>query len=199
MNALRNFPIDVLLLIVARVTLVALIGRLLMAALSRASASTRYLIAVTTFCSMLAIPLISAAGLQWRLALLPPNPKSAPAITTAETIELQSDAGVNVTAHPIVSAAPAAEDSLPGRIRAAWRGWLLVAILAVAAALVARMLIGIAAISWIGEAGEGLTSGCRWSVIGCRLSVSSGPTTDNRQLTTRIPQPATSAKLLPVQ
>ncbi|MEK6373501.1 MAG: M56 family metallopeptidase [Acidobacteriota bacterium] len=123
-----------LLLIVARVTVVALIGRLLLAAMTRAAASTRYLVAVTTFCSMLAVALISAGGPQWPLALLPPNPKSAPAITTAEAIEPESDGSLTVVANPIAPAAPAAED------------WLLPAVLAVAAVFIARIAFGVIAI-----------------------------------------------------
>jgi beta-lactamase regulating signal transducer with metallopeptidase domain/Flp pilus assembly protein TadD len=134
-----------LLLIVARVTVVALIGRLLLAAMTRAAASTRYLVAVTTFCSMLAVALISAAGPQWRLALLPPNPKSAPAITTAEAIEPENDGSLTVAANPIAPAAPAAEESL----LSSWRGWLMPAILAIAAIFVARMIFGVVAIRWI--------------------------------------------------
>jgi beta-lactamase regulating signal transducer with metallopeptidase domain/tetratricopeptide (TPR) repeat protein len=133
-----------LLLIVARVTVVALIGRLLLAAMTRAAASTRYLVSVTTFCSMLAVALLSG-GPQWRLALLPPNTKSAPAITTAEAIEPESDSRLTVVGNPIAPAAPAAEESL----LAAWRGWLLPAILAVAAIFVARMAFGVIAIRWI--------------------------------------------------
>lgn len=134
-----------LLLIVARVTVVALIGRLLLAAMTRSAASTRYLVAVTTFCSMLAVALISAAGPQWRLALLPPNPKSAPAITTADAIEPESDGSLTVVANRIAPAAPAAEESL----LSAWRGWLVPAILAIAAIFVARMVFGVIAIRWI--------------------------------------------------
>jgi len=134
-----------LLLIVARVTVVALIGRLLLAAMARAAASTRYLVAVTTFCSMLAVALLSAAGPQWRLALLPPNPKSAPAITTAEAIEPESGGLLTVVANPIAPAAPAAEESL----LPAWRGWLVPAVLAIAAIFVARMVFGVVAIRWI--------------------------------------------------
>lgn len=134
-----------LLLIVARVTVVALIGRLLLAAMTRAAASTRYLVAVTTFCSMLAVALLSAAGPQWRLALLPPNPKSAPAITTADAIEPEGDGSLTAAANPITPAAPAAEESW----LAAWRGWLVPAILAIAAIFVARMVFGVVAIRWI--------------------------------------------------
>ncbi|MDQ6801908.1 MAG: hypothetical protein M3041_13835 [Acidobacteriota bacterium] len=60
-----------LLFLLLKVTLVALIGRLAIAAMPRASASTRYLMAVTTLCSMLLIPVIGASGFEWRLSVLP--------------------------------------------------------------------------------------------------------------------------------
>src|SRR5436190_21960479 len=111
--------LDTLLLILARVTVVALIGRLLMAAMSRAAASTRYLVAVTTFCSMLAVPLISAAGLQWRLALLPPPKNAAAELAKIDAAEPGAGAGL------AAQAAPDAGGSLDG-----WREWLLPALLA---------------------------------------------------------------------
>src|SRR5205823_14461535 len=129
---------DTLLLILARVTVVALIGRLLMAALSRAAASTRYLIAVTTFCSMLAIPLISAAGPQWRLAWLPAQKTAAKELAKLDATEPAGGADV-------ITASPTATTNTLG----AWRAWLLPAVLAVAAIFVARMLVGIVVIRWI--------------------------------------------------
>src|SRR5438128_9753318 len=92
--------LDTLLLILARVTVVALIGRLLVAAMSRAAASTRYLIAVTTFCSMLAIPLISAAGPQWRLAWLPAQKTAANELAKVEPTEPAGGADVITTSAP---------------------------------------------------------------------------------------------------
>ena len=86
--------LDMLLLILLRVTVVALIGRLLLAAMKRAAASTRYLVAVTTFASMLAVPLISMAGPQWRLALLPAaQPASADAEKSGKGFEKDGAAG----------------------------------------------------------------------------------------------------------
>src|SRR6266850_2378248 len=131
-------PLDTLLLILARVTVVALIGRLLMAAMSRAAAATRYLIAVTTFCSMLAIPLISAAGPQWRLAWLPAQTTAAKELAKIDATEPAGGADA------IATSTPASTSSL-----GAWRAWLLPALLSVAAVFVARMLVGIIAIRWI--------------------------------------------------
>src|SRR5262245_29110675 len=129
--------LDTLLLILARVTVVALIGRLLMAALARAAASTRYLIAVTTFCSMLAIPLISAAGWQWRLAWLPAPPAKTSELAKIDAIE------------PPAAAKTIVQPTTAARALDAWRAWLLPALLAVAALFVARMLAGVVAIRWI--------------------------------------------------
>jgi beta-lactamase regulating signal transducer with metallopeptidase domain len=138
METLRAVPVDALLLILARVTAVALIGRLMLAAMTRAAASTRYLVAVTTFCSMLAVPLISAAGLQWRLAWLP-----APKVATAERAKVEMvDAPGSASLN--LRAASAGISSPDG-----WRGWILPAVLAVAVLFAARMLFGIIAIRWI--------------------------------------------------
>ena len=46
----------------------------------RASASTRYLIAVTTLSSMLLVPVIGASGFEWRLSVLPAHPKKDVAV-----------------------------------------------------------------------------------------------------------------------
>jgi beta-lactamase regulating signal transducer with metallopeptidase domain len=132
-----------LLLILARVTVVALIGRLLMMAMARAAASARYLVAVITFCSMLAVPLLSAAGVQWRIALLPPPPSERSELAKIDPPEPPGGAAL------VASVARAAEGA------GAWQGWLAEAILAVAAIFVARMLFGILAIRWItGKARE---------------------------------------------
>src|SRR5437016_4163124 len=130
--------IGTLLLILARVTVVALIGRLLMAAMARAAASTRYLIAVTTFCSMLAVPLISAAGLQWRIAVLPPAQSATKELAKLDSTEPPGGADLATRSAPVNASA-----------LDAWRRWLFPALIAVAAIFVARMLFGIVAIRWI--------------------------------------------------
>src|ERR1700730_4275048 len=85
-----------LLPLLLKVTLVAVIGRLAIAAMPRASASKRYLIAVTTLCSMLLIPVIGASGFEWRLSVLPAHPQKAVAIAT-EMEEPQPAEGVAQT------------------------------------------------------------------------------------------------------
>ena len=73
-----------LLPMLLKVTLVAVIGRLAIAAMPRASASKRYLIAVTTLCSMLLIPVIGASGFEWRLSVLPARPQETVATEMKE-------------------------------------------------------------------------------------------------------------------
>ena len=126
-----------------------------MAAMARAAASTRYLIAVTTFCSMLAVPLISAAGLQWRIALLPPAQSATKELAKLDSTEPPGGADLATRSAPVnVSALDA------------WRRWLFPALIAVAAIFVARMLFGIVAIRWITRRGlawsEANTSRITW-------------------------------------
>jgi beta-lactamase regulating signal transducer with metallopeptidase domain len=130
--------LETLVLLLARVTVIAAIGRVLLAALARAAASTRYLVAVTTFCSMLAVPLISAAGLQWRLALLPPQADAARAAATKVDAP-EAPGGADLIAQSAAARGIAID----------WRRWLVPALLAVAALFVARMLFGMIAIRWI--------------------------------------------------
>ena len=130
-----------LLLLLLKVTLVALIGRLAIAAMPRASASTRYLIAVTTLCSMLLIPVIGASGFEWRLPVLPAHPQK---IVTVEAGEPSAE-GVP----QIVLSAP---HSMDMSVRATpWRSGAgaLTAVFFVTALLLGRMLFGMAAVMWI--------------------------------------------------
>ncbi|HEY8180610.1 MAG TPA: M56 family metallopeptidase, partial [Thermoanaerobaculia bacterium] len=137
-----------LLPLLLKVTLVALVGRLAIAAMPRASASTRYLIAVTTLCSMLLIPVIGASGFEWRLSVLPAHPEKTLSVETEE---------------PQPPAAGVAPAILPARADQSVRAtlsnevWALMAILIVGALLIGRMLFGIAAVVWITQRANEVT------------------------------------------
>jgi beta-lactamase regulating signal transducer with metallopeptidase domain/tetratricopeptide (TPR) repeat protein len=139
-----------LLLLLLKVTLVALIGRLAIAAMPRASASTRYLIAVTTLCSMQLIPVIGASGFEWRLSVLPAHPEKTLSVETEEP--QPATEGVAQT----LLSAPASTDK---SVRATLSNevWALMAILIVGALLIGRMLFGIAAVVWITRRADEVT------------------------------------------
>ena len=130
-----------LLPLLLKVTLVALIGRLAIAAMPRASASTRYLIAVTTLCSMLLIPVIGASGFEWRLSVLPAHTQKSVATVIAEP---HASEGV---AQTLLSAPPSTDRSV--RATLSNETWALMAVFIVAALLVGRMIFGAAAVVWI--------------------------------------------------
>jgi beta-lactamase regulating signal transducer with metallopeptidase domain/tetratricopeptide (TPR) repeat protein len=137
--------LTVLLVLLAKVTLIAVIGRLVMLAVPRASASTRYLIAVTTFLSMLAVPVVSATGLQWHLSVLPAErlaspPREASAVVDVVDVE-PAETGASTPVSAFEAPAPTIRDT--------WRGWLVLATLLVGAALIGRMAFGVLAIAWI--------------------------------------------------
>jgi beta-lactamase regulating signal transducer with metallopeptidase domain/Flp pilus assembly protein TadD len=138
--------IEWLLPLVLKVTLIASIGRLLIAALPRASASTRYLVAVTTFCSMLAVPLIALSGVEWNVALLPPSSGGQASSPVQETFTGSTPILeiAQVLPRPITRTITVIE-----AIRDSWRGWLLLLAAAVAGGFLVRMLFGMIAIATV--------------------------------------------------
>jgi beta-lactamase regulating signal transducer with metallopeptidase domain/Flp pilus assembly protein TadD len=140
-----------LLPMLLKVTLVAVIGRLAIAAMPRASASKRYLIAVTTLCSMLLIPVIGASGFEWRLSVLPPHPQKSVAIAT----EMEEPQPANGVAQTLLSAPQSTDKSV--RATLSNKAWVLMATLVVAALLVGRMLFGALAVVWITQRANAVT------------------------------------------
>ena len=131
-----------LLPVLLKVTLVAVIGRLAIAAMPRASASTRYLIAVTTLCSMLMIPVIGASGFEWRLPVLPAH--------TQKVVAVEADDSPTEGVAQTLSSAPERTDrSVRATPPLTNEAWAVIAAFAVAALFIARMLFGISAVIWI--------------------------------------------------
>src|ERR1051325_848382 len=71
----RSGAFELLLPLLLKATLIALIGRLVIAAVPRASAATRYLVALTTLAALLLLPVMTIALPSWRLAILPADAK----------------------------------------------------------------------------------------------------------------------------
>src|SRR6185295_3580050 len=148
-----------------KVTVIALIGRLIVAALPKASAATRYLITLTTFGSMLALPLFSLAGIEWRLSVLPQSASAASVTTTTTKVAYSEKTALEETTN-IDESVGQPSNAAPGAIsrtranntprEASWTSWLpsisvwsLLLTIVIAAAFGVRMLIGIAGIVWI--------------------------------------------------
>lgn len=161
----RSGAFEVLLPLILKATLIALIGRLLIAALPRASAATRYLVAVTSLAAVLLLPLMTFALPAWRVAILPPDPTVIPsevegpggAISVAPAPTLTQElAGAPrvVRAAAIVADSGARAASFLAMLRDNWRGWLLLAVIAVGILFFVRIVIGVAGIWWVTRRGR---------------------------------------------
>src|ERR1051325_8347744 len=154
----RSGAVELLLPLLLKATLIALIGRLVIAAVPRASAATRYLVALTTLAALLLLTVMTIALPSWRLAILPadakqnvegpaarPAPSALPA--TAPTLaaqpslaqELSPEAPRVLRAAAVVADSGAQVATFLGALRASWRGWLLLAVLAIGTAMLARL------------------------------------------------------------
>jgi beta-lactamase regulating signal transducer with metallopeptidase domain/Tfp pilus assembly protein PilF len=126
-------------LLLAKVTLIAAIGRLIIAASPRAAAATRHLIAVATFAAMLLVPIVAASGMRWNWSVLPAREfkaaermEPAAAATSSTTVDV-------VAPRPIAAAAP---NITP-------RSVIIFVFLAVTATMLARLLFGMIAVTAI--------------------------------------------------
>lgn len=166
----RSGAFEVLLPLLLKATLIALIGRLVIAALPRASAATRYLVAVTALAGVLLLPLMTFSLPVWRLAILPADaaqeqPTFKPARTDwkvgpapeepslTQQTELAGAPKV-VRAAAMVADGGARAASILATLRATWRGWLLLAVIAVGVVFLGRIAVGIAGIWWVTRNGR---------------------------------------------
>ncbi|HEV7922895.1 MAG TPA: M56 family metallopeptidase [Thermoanaerobaculia bacterium] len=169
----RSGAFELLLPLLLKATLIALVGRLVIAAVPRASAATRYLVALTTLAALLLLPVMTMALPSWRLAILPteakqtvgpalqPAPSSAPAAPSLAgppslANELSSDAPKVLRAAAVVADSGARVATFLGALRASWRGWFLIAVLAIAFAMLGRLAVGIGGIWWVTRRGTEL-------------------------------------------
>src|SRR4051812_3192933 len=126
-----------------KVTLIACIGRLLIAALPRATAAVRFGIAMMTLAGAMVLPLVMATPARIALPVLGGG-KTSPAVRVDEHSRGPvsfSDIEVVARALPAPVAQPLA---LSQRIVATWRGWLLLIYAGIAVIASARLLLGIA-------------------------------------------------------
>jgi beta-lactamase regulating signal transducer with metallopeptidase domain/tetratricopeptide (TPR) repeat protein len=147
---------DAAALMLAKTTLIALIARLLIAALPRASAATRYVITVAALIAIVLLPAASLVLPVWDVPVLPSTPPAPRAIaspmqivTVDQAAQLPPVLRVAATVVTATSRIAATVDA----IRASWRGWLLLAIGLVALGLLLRIGIGILGIAWVTRRG----------------------------------------------
>lgn len=166
----RSGALELLLPLLLKATLIALIGRLLILAVPRASAATRYLVALSTLAALLLLPILTIALPTWRLAILPAKgveeavvapvaqrtvaPKLAAEPSLAQ--ELPVEAPKVLKAAAVVADSGARAATILSALRSSWRGWFLLGMLAVAVAMLARLGVGVAGIWWVTKRGTAL-------------------------------------------
>ncbi|HKO57068.1 MAG TPA: M56 family metallopeptidase, partial [Thermoanaerobaculia bacterium] len=166
----RSGAFELLLPLLLKATLIALIGRLVIIAVPRASAATRYLVSLTTLAALLLLPILTIALPSWRLAILPADEHVGPAlqpapapVVTAELAPqpslakaLPSEAPKVLRAAAVVADSGARAASILAALRASWRGWFVIGVIAIGLALLARLAVGIAGIWWVTRRGSEL-------------------------------------------
>jgi hypothetical protein len=126
-----------LLLLLAKATLILLIARLLLAAMPRASAATKHLVATATLVAVAAMPLVSVVVPAWELPVVTeaaaatpaPEAGAAPQVTQRGTIGV-TDAEETVPAVQSLAKAivPSPVQRATALINSTWKGMLIQAV-----------------------------------------------------------------------
>jgi beta-lactamase regulating signal transducer with metallopeptidase domain len=159
-----------LLLLVLKVTLILAIARLLLAAMPRASAATRHLVATAALIAIIALPLLSVVVPSWHLAS--PEPASPQAQLKERLLSGDDSATTSVDENrpevTVGSAISVARTFVPDEpltalerainvTRSTWKGMIVVAIGVVASLLFLQMLLGMLGVWHVAHHAEALT------------------------------------------
>ena len=132
-------------IVIVKATLILLIARLLLAAVSRASAATKHAIATVALCSIAALPLLTPVIPAWNLAVLGIPEMAPPAQNDAILDGVAGGVSADAFADSTVLI-DAARPSLGERIvnvgRGTWKGLLVLAVLAGALLMLGQMALG---------------------------------------------------------
>ncbi|HJQ39059.1 MAG TPA: M56 family metallopeptidase [Thermoanaerobaculia bacterium] len=173
-----------LLLVLAKVTLILAIARLLLAALPRASAATRHLIATAALVGVAAVPVLTLAIPAWNVVVNMPaqaagpisptspiSPISPPTNTTNRTNTTNKTIGVAEeppsrigSALNLAKATGVVKDEQYTAVsramnltRATWKGLIVVALTLVALLMLAQMVLGVIGVWFVAKNAEEVT------------------------------------------
>ncbi len=169
-----------LLLVLAKVTLILAIARLLLAVIPRASAATRHLIATAALVGVAAIPVLTLAIPAWNVVVdpgvvrassaPPPPPQSAPearttpAPTQTKTIGVAEEPTRLGSALNLAKATGVVKDEQYTAVsramnvtRATWKGLIVVALNLVALLMLAQMVLGVIGVWFVTKNAEEVT------------------------------------------
>jgi beta-lactamase regulating signal transducer with metallopeptidase domain len=155
---------DDLLLILVKATLILLIARLLLAAMPRASAATKHLIATATLIAVACMPLLSVVVPAWQVAVtrrvVPVVVQASPA-PEKETIGLRDDENVGIARSLVEAIAPAPVSVVTRAasvVSSTWKGFVVLGTALVALAFLGHMLAGMIGVWYVARRARDLGS-----------------------------------------
>jgi beta-lactamase regulating signal transducer with metallopeptidase domain len=137
---------EMLLLLVAKATLILLIGRLVLIALPRAAAATKHAIATASLVAVAVLPLLSIAVPAWNVAALrapEPAPARIAASRDADVEQAPTDRVAVSFAKAIAPAPVTAMEHATNVVRTTWKGMVVLTIAFIALLLFAHLLAGV--------------------------------------------------------
>jgi beta-lactamase regulating signal transducer with metallopeptidase domain/Flp pilus assembly protein TadD len=166
-----------LLLVLAKVTLILAIARLLLAVLPRASAATRHLIATAALVGVAAVPVLTLAIPAWNVVvdtpakvasptgpISPISPTTDRTNTTNRTIGVAEEPSRIGSALNLAKATGVVKDEQYTAVsramsvtRATWKGLIVVALSLVALLMLAQMLLGVIGVWFVAKNAEEVT------------------------------------------
>jgi beta-lactamase regulating signal transducer with metallopeptidase domain/tetratricopeptide (TPR) repeat protein len=156
---------DELMLLLVKATLILLIARVLLAALPRASAATKHLIATGSLVAVAAMPLLSIMMPAWQVAVtrtvVPAVAQPTAADTQQDTIGLRDDesAGIARTLAKAIAPAPVTAVTKAARVvRTTWKGFVVLAAALTAFAFLGHMLAGMIGVWFVARKARELES-----------------------------------------
>ncbi|HYK01138.1 MAG TPA: M56 family metallopeptidase [Thermoanaerobaculia bacterium] len=152
-----------LMLILVKATVILLIARLLLAAIPRASAATKHLIATATLVAVACMPLLSVVVPAWQVAV---TRRVVPAVVQStapekDTIGLRDDESVGIARSLVEAIAPAPVSAVTRAasvVRSTWKGFVVLAIALVALAFLGHMLTGMIGVAFVARKARDLES-----------------------------------------
>ncbi|HEY0156637.1 MAG TPA: M56 family metallopeptidase [Thermoanaerobaculia bacterium] len=155
---------EAMLLLLAKATLVLIIARLLLAAMPRASAATKHLLATATLVAVAAMPLVSVVVPAWELPVASsplPAPARAEEAPQATGNRQPATIGVTDAEETVPVARSLAKAIVPTPLQRAtalvastWQGMLILAVAAVSLLMLGHMLAGMLGVWFVARGGR---------------------------------------------
>ncbi|HVR40695.1 MAG TPA: M56 family metallopeptidase, partial [Thermoanaerobaculia bacterium] len=156
---------EITLMLILKATLILAIARLLLVALTRASAATKHVIATAALCAIVAMPFFSALLPSWNVALFGGTQQQQSSKTIGATGD-EETSGVTTLGTAITLARATGVSDRPFTfasrlmrvVKQSWQGLILLALAAGALLFFGQMLAGLLAVWLVARNAEEVTS-----------------------------------------